>query len=203
MIQKEGERELEPWELQRFKTDLELLKINIPQNLYAVKTKLASKVENNPKMINLWDWVADKLEKVVKVANLAQKIVDRNAARHVVGDGWARLDILQNIQAHVANKEGHFYKFVDTVTKMNDEKGSKSYEGVHSTLVALVGSDKTNEILSVEPSHNIMKMKSDLEEKYSMLTIVDSWEMRNSSSRRRNVEEIISNYINVVDVASI
>ena len=37
-------------------------------------------------------------------------------------------------------------------------------------------------------------MKSDLEEKYSMLTIVDSWEMRNSSSRRKNVEEIISNF---------
>ena len=203
MIQKEGAGQDEPWELQRVKTNLELLKIQIPENLYAVKTKLASKVENNPKMINLWDWVADKIEKAIKDKNLAQKIVDRNAARHILGDGWARLDILQNIQPYVANKEGHFYKFVDTVTKMNDEKGSKSYEGVHSILVALVGSDKTNEILSVEPSHNIMKMKSDLEEKYSMLTIVDSWEMRNSSSRRRNVEEIISNYINVVDVASI
>tara|TARA_R100000008_G_C3583443_1_gene170314 strand:- start:679 stop:2925 length:2247 start_codon:yes stop_codon:yes gene_type:complete len=203
MIQKEGEREFEPWELQRVKTDLELLKINIPQNLYAVKTKLASKVQSNPKMINLWDWVADKIEKVIKDKNLAQKIVDRNAARNVLKNGWSTLAVLQNVQACVVNKEGDFYKFVDAATKMNDEKGSKFYQGVHSTLVALVGSAKTDEILSVKPSHNIMKMKSDIEEKYSMLTIADSWEIRNSSGRSNNVQKILSNYINVVDVASI
>ena len=203
MIQKEGEAEFEPWELQRVKTDLELLKINIPQNLYAVKTKLASKVQNNPKMINLWDWVADKIEKVIKDKNLAQKIVDRNAAKHVLRDGWSSLEVLKRVMALLANKEGDFYKFTEAVIKMIDENDHKSYQGLHSTLVALIGLDKTDKILSVEPSHNLIKMKSDIEEKYSMLTISDSWEVRNSSSRRKDIEKILSNYVNVVDVASI
>ena len=203
MIQKEGNAEFEPWELQRVKTDLELLKINIPQNLYAVKTKLASKVQNNPKMINLWDWVADKIEKVIKDKNLAQKIVDRNAATHVLRDGWSSLEVLKRVMALLANKEGDFYKFTEAVIKMIDENDHKSYQGLHSTLVALIGLDKTDKILSVEPSHNLIKMKSDIEEKYSMLTISDSWEVRNSSSRRKDIEKILSNYVNVVDVASI
>ena len=189
-----------PWELHCIKKDLEARGVEMPEQVYAFKSKIAEKAAKNPNMINLWDWLSEEFISLIQDKNLAQKIVDHNLASDIEGDGFINIQILPEIQKKIIDKDSEFVKFNEAFVSMYDKAGYSEYSGIRSSLASLVGIDKTNEVLHVQPSADLKKLADGLKEKYSMLPLLDSWEYRRGG---KEVIERVSNYINIVDISSI
>lgn len=202
LVQK-GSSQYEPWDLQTFKDDVKKIGLDFPEKIYAIKTKFAAKVEENPDMINLWDWAAARIEDIISEENLAQKVVDYEEAKAHLGSDWAKEELLENIGEYLVDPDGDFSKFLTIATDMLDKQNYKKYMSLANICVEMIGRTRTDKILKVKPSHNVRKLRDAIEEKYAMLNLLDSWSFKRSKGGQQGAFKDVANYINVVDVASL
>ena len=189
---------INPFEMQGFKKALEKYDIEVP-TLVAVKVKESSKVEENPNMINFFDWAAIQLQKIIEEGDLIQKLVDSESANSFVGNDWMRGGSF-NAVGFVANEKSPYVKFMNTVKEMQDHKNHDAYQNLRNVMQRVLGAPKVTKMLNVKPSFNLASMKSKVEKRYAMLTMLDGWSLR--SMNDKGIKKI-ANYINIVDVASI
>ena len=199
-IQSKDSKEYTPWEFHSIKECLAQYDIELPEKVYAFKNKVAEKAAKNPNMINLWDWMIEKFTNLIEEKDMAQKIVDHNVASTIEDRGWSNLESLSLIAEKLVDQESEFAQYANQFIAMYDEHGHKAYRGVRAALVDLVGVVEADKILNVEPSANLNHMQKVVAEKYSMLSILDSWEFR---QHRASGCDKVANYVNIVDVASI
>jgi hypothetical protein len=198
-IYSDHEEFVKPVEMQGFKTALEKYDIEVP-TLVAVKVKEGFKAEENPNMINFFDWATIQLKKIIEEGDLIQKLVDSEAANSFLGNDWMRGGCIKAVD-FITNEKSPYAKFIKRVKEMQDHKNRDTYQNLRDVMERVLGASKVRKMLNVKPSFNLAPMKSKVEKRYAMLTILDGWTVRNMDDDK-NIKKI-ANYINIVDVASI
>jgi hypothetical protein len=191
---------MNPVDMNQFQKALKKQNIEVPASIIAVKVKGRSKVEENPNMINFFDWASTKLQEVIDKDDLVQALIDHETAEQVFGRDWVRGSVFE-VADKVVDSKSPFLKFTNALDKMRCASKDRDFRVLKGVMEQILGAPEAHKIITqAKPSHNLASLKAKVEKRYSMLTFVDNWKMREMNSE--GVKDF-ANYVNTVDVASI
>jgi hypothetical protein len=194
-----------PNRLKDVKETLEALKIKMPKNLYGLKVKMFEDGENpcGDGMVNFFSYIKEELKNKIKSLGIEQRFRDRELAKIVEGAdkmNWLKLLVGDKFDEKLANQDGTMATFMKAYKEMLHEADAKTIETIRQA--AKEYGIKLKNVDKLKGTHDLTKMSSEVNKKYSMMKHLDSyifgwrWEDNKSGSTITDIE----NYINVVDI---
>jgi len=200
-------RHQNPREIRSLKDDLKQAGIDMPERLYAFKVKDRSKIEGKDGWTNLYDWVAEKLESVIKDDKLDQAWIDiqhldnlTQNNNHIGSYGSeTAFRNLEEIYESIAVKDGVFGSFMQKYLHMRHTKEIRVKIKAVNELSKSYNVDFKSPN-GVQPAFDLPKAFNEVFSKYSMLNLVKEW--NDWRWKENNSTETITNYINVIDLCN-
>jgi hypothetical protein len=193
--------EVHPIELDTVIKSLTEAKLPVPPIIYGFKKSLAQnagngsveKARKNPKMVSLWDYIKNELNKTVQTKNLAQAYVDTSSFKEIVNGDAARWHNKTESIKNITDKSSVFLKWADTMDKMQHHSVAKEINSICQLL------SKFNMSLDVKkftPSFDLKKLAKEMVETYPLLPFVD---FPYYSDEQKKRSKLLSDYVNQMD----
>lgn len=186
----------EPRRISRLKEELEKAGIKMPKNVYAWKIGKRSKPEDAEGWVELFGWAKTAIESHLTEKKLQQKFADLSHAcdnnSDVLGDR-----VRKNLKGKITSKDSLLLKGLSEMSRMmGTDKERDSLMKLRELLDRFeVKLDKA------KPSFDLANWHKEVLEKYSMLNILNWYEVGSyrDAERESNIKHLV-NYINVIDV---
>jgi len=172
--------------------------------IYGVYPRYAKKLASDSNWTSLWELLISKTKILVKKEKLAQGIVNQNALQDL-----NVLGIVQNSTwDKIADSNSPFSMFVDHLNTMRKQYGSASSNtlatraNMANRLLSEVAHSKI-ETSGVKADHDLKAEWKMVLTLYPMLGVIphDTYYMQRRNISDRQLVEIITNYINLVDAS--
>ena len=197
--------------LHTMKDNLKNVGIEMPKNLYGIKVSSKDKVNENENMVLLWDWLKEKLKNKIVSEKIVQKYVDRERVMEVRSeDGKGRHDnnwlkqiekkAMKDVISRVNNVDGKsmFIDFMEKFEFMRHTSNKKALDSLRGVAIDL---GVKVDLEDVEPTYDLKELKRKVDERYEMLSFVDSY--RYGWHYDLSVGKALANYINGIDVCNV
>lgn len=199
---------IEPRRISSLKESFEAVKIPFPKKVHAFKVGQRSKIEGKDGWVSLNQWVKQTLEDTIEKNDLHQ--------------AWLNMQKIDALRKEPYEGE-RYYNFdcgnvIDGLRKLKLVDGSGTCSDFRLKYSEMAGSDLNRKKISainaiasdwnvefscpkgVTPTHDLSKALEAVKEKYSMLGLVGRSVFSYEDSAKTN--EILSNYINVIDLCN-
>jgi hypothetical protein len=170
-----------PSELKGIVESLNVFGISIPK-LYGFKSKIEQEVKDNPNMVCLWDYIAEKLTEYFAKNNIAQKIANRIEYDAHNSYPWLQF-AMKNASKFDPNSP--LAKAAEVFEYMSHSSDKKALDTAVSWKEYFKATDK--------PEHDLGKVAKEVAAKYPLFEYIRYWE-----NDKKQVASTVE-YVNLMD----